>query len=116
VKSRIIAGPVRLALRAGIVMVLVGASLSCRPESKEQRMTPQRPIEDVLREHTPRLMALPGVVGTYQGALDDGRPCIGVMVRERSAELERRIPKTLDGYPVKIDVTGEIRALPGDRK
>jgi hypothetical protein len=73
---------------------------------------PQRPIADVLAAHTPTLMALPGVVGTYQGARPDGSPMIVVMVAKKSAELERRIPKVLEGWPVTIQVTGEIRAMP----
>ena len=74
---------------------------------------PSRPIEQVLAAHTPELMALPGVVGTAQGALADGRPCIVVMVAKRSRDLERRIPKALEGWPVRIEETGEIHAMPG---
>ncbi len=73
---------------------------------------PERPIADVLAAHTPELMALPGVVGTYQGAKPDGSPIIVVMVAKSGAELERRIPKSLEGWPVRIEVTGEIRAMP----
>ncbi len=73
---------------------------------------PVRPIADVLAAHTPELMSLPGVVGTYQGARDDGSPVIVVMIEKRTAELERRIPRQLEGWPVAIQVTGEIRALP----
>ena len=40
-------------------------------------MTERRPIEAVLADHTPRLMAIEGVVGTYQGALDDGTDSVG---------------------------------------
>ncbi len=73
---------------------------------------PERPIAEVLAAHTPALMALPGVVGTYEGARPDGSPMIVVMVVKRSAALERRIPRTLEGWPVTIQVTGPIRAMP----
>jgi hypothetical protein len=73
---------------------------------------PERPIADVLAAHTPELMALPGVVGTYQGAQSDGTPAIVVMLAGRDAGLERRIPRTLEGWPVVLEVTGEIRAMP----
>jgi hypothetical protein len=73
---------------------------------------PERPIAEVLAAHTPALMALPGVVGTYQGARPDSSPMIVVMVAKKSAELERRIPKVLEGWPVTIQVTGKIRAMP----
>jgi hypothetical protein len=73
---------------------------------------PERPIADVLASHTPELMALPGVVGTYQGARPNGTPAIVVMLAGPDAGLERRIPRVLEGWPVVLEVTGEIRAMP----
>lgn len=102
----------------GIVLVLASAS-GCRMSSDETRSSgarPTRPIEDVQRDHTAELMQIPGVVGVYQGALDDGTPFIGVMVAKKTPELARRIPKELEGYRVKIEVTGEIRPLEGGGK
>ena len=81
------------------------------PEGKAPPM-PERPIADVLAAHTPELMALPGVVGTYQGAQPDGTPTIVVMLASPEAGLERRIPRVLEGWPVVVEVTGEIRAMP----
>ena len=78
-------------------------------------MSSRRPITDVLRDHTPELMAIPGVVGTAEGALDSGEPCIQVLLAERNAENERRIPRTLEGWTVVIQVTGPIRAMPDSR-
>lgn len=68
-------------------------------------------IEEVLKEHTEELMSISGVVGTAQGLCDD-QPCIKVFVIEKTPELEEKIPGRLEGYPVKIEETGEIRALP----
>jgi hypothetical protein len=73
---------------------------------------PERPIADVLATHTPELMALPGVVGTAQGARRDGAPVIVVMLARHDPDLERRLPRVLEGWPVRIEVTGEIRAMP----
>lgn len=70
-----------------------------------------KPIEQVLKEHTPHLMAQPGVVGTAQ-SLCAGSPCIRVFVLRTTPELKDKIPQELDGYPVVLEVTGEIRALP----
>jgi hypothetical protein len=95
-------------------LMLLAASPGCRVKSKSEGSpgaTPRRPIEDVQRDHTTALMAIPGVVGVYLGALDDGTPFIGVMVIERTAEITRRVPKDLEGYRVKIDVTGPIKPL-----
>ena len=67
-------------------------------------------IEKVLEEHTNAWMAVPGVVGTGIG-LSEGRPCIKVYVVEQTPELAAKIPATVDGYRVILEVTGEIRAL-----
>ena len=66
-------------------------------------------IEEALKKHTEELMAVPGVVGVGQG-LCDGAPCIKVLVIERTPEIEKRIPDTLEGHKVEVDVTGRIRA------
>jgi hypothetical protein len=60
------------------------------------------------------LMSLPGVVGTAQG-LCGGQSCIKVYVIKRTTELEQKIPHILEGYPVMIEETGEIRPLPKNK-
>jgi len=72
---------------------------------------PARPIEAVLADHTQELMALPGVVGVYQGQLDDGTPCIGVLIREAKPDITAKIPSRVEGYPTKIEESGEIRPM-----
>ncbi len=68
-------------------------------------------IQETLKKHTNELMSIPGVVGTGQG-LCEAKPCIKVFVIEKTPDLDQRIPKTLDGYPVVVEETGEIKALP----
>jgi len=71
-----------------------------------------RDINDVLRAHDQELLAIEGVVGVYVGLLDDGKtPCLKVMVVAKSAEIEKAVPKTIEGFPVIVEVTGEIRPL-----
>ena len=65
-------------------------------------------IEAVLAAHKARILAIDGVVGVGQG-LCQGQPCIKVLVRESSAELERRIGGTIEGFSVEIVPTGEFR-------
>ncbi|WP_036798823.1 hypothetical protein [Photobacterium marinum] len=67
-------------------------------------------IEEVLTEHTAKLMSLAGVVGTAQG-LCEGKPCIKVYVIQNTPALSHKIPSSLEGYPVKIEATGPISAL-----
>ncbi|HKZ39281.1 MAG TPA: hypothetical protein VJ184_16575 [Chryseolinea sp.] len=80
-------------------------------DSRGQSLMAMRDINDVMKSHTEELMSIPGVVGVYIGALEDGSPCIKVMVIEKTPELERIIPNVLEGYPVLIIETGEIRPL-----
>ena len=69
-----------------------------------------RSIEEVLATHTDSLMSLPGVVGTAIG-LCDGIACIRVLVSDSSVVSRRQIPNRLDGYPVRVDVSGPLRPL-----
>jgi len=95
----------RLLLLPLTVTVLV--LWSCTHQ-KETAM-PAKPIEQVLREHTDSLMAIPGVVGTAQGACDD-KPCIKILVRRKTPDLEKRIPTTLEGWKVAVEEVGDVRA------
>ena len=80
--------------------------------SGEKEMAP-RTIEEVLKEHTDEWMSIAGVVGTAIGKLE-GQPCIKVLVVKETEELTRRIPSQVEGFPVVIQGTGEIRALESD--
>jgi hypothetical protein len=74
--------------------------------------SPQRDINAVLADHDKELLAIPNVVGVYVGLLDDNKTqCLKVMLARKSAASERAIPHALEGYPVIVEVTGEIRPL-----
>jgi hypothetical protein len=100
--------PILLAL--GLVVLLAG----CHPRRHEEIVTPSpsRSLVDVLAAHTPELMKVPGVVGTAESRLADGRPCILVLVIRMTRELRERIPERLEGWPVRVEETGEIHAMP----
>jgi hypothetical protein len=78
------------------------------PAGKDSTNVTTSGITDVLARHTPRLMAIPGVVGTAQGE-QGGRPCIVVYVKEETDSLVIAIPSSLEGFPVRIQATGEIK-------
>ena len=68
-------------------------------------------INRVLAAHEKELMATPGVVGVYVGLLDDEKsPCLKVMLARRTPQ-SNRIPAQIDGFPVRVELTGEIRPL-----
>jgi hypothetical protein len=69
---------------------------------------------DVIQRHSDSLLTIPGVVGVYEGRTADNRPVIRIMVAKRTPEHDERLPKTLEGYPVEIEETGEIRPLQGN--
>ncbi|MGH8003363.1 MAG: hypothetical protein ACRECJ_01385 [Limisphaerales bacterium] len=79
---------------------------------EENRMT-AKSIQQVQEEHTDHLMSLPGVVGTAIGE-SQGKPCIKVYVTQNTAEIEKGVPDSLEGYPVVIEETGEFKALDQD--
>jgi hypothetical protein len=74
--------------------------------------TPLHPLAQVLAAHTPELMKLPGVVGTAESRMDDGRPCILVLVERMTPGLKRDLPRTLEGWPVRVETSGPLRAMP----
>lgn len=69
----------------------------------------EKSIEQVLEERTEEWMALPGVVGTALGQRR-GRPCIRILVIERTPEIDRRLPSDAEGYPVEVITTGRFDA------
>uniref|UniRef100_A0A832I2Z7 Uncharacterized protein n=1 Tax=Eiseniibacteriota bacterium TaxID=2212470 RepID=A0A832I2Z7_UNCEI len=70
------------------------------------------PIAEVIARHDDALLAMPNVVGVYEGARPDGAPVIRVMLARRDAATARRVPRALEGWPVEVEVSGEIRAMP----
>jgi hypothetical protein len=104
-------------LYAGFVIPFL-FSVSCASEKPNFRTgrnsTPEKAIEAVLKERTKELMSIPGVVGTGQGLCDD-KPCIKVLVVKETPEVDQKIPRMLEGYPVVIEETGKIRARPNNK-
>ncbi len=101
---------------AACVLLAVGGAAVAQPGragQEERAPMPDKTIEAVLEAHTPRLMALPGVVGVGQGHCA-GAPCIKVLVLEKTPGLVERIGVVIEGYKVEVVETGEIRALDSD--
>lgn len=69
-----------------------------------------KPIEQVIKEHTPDLMSVPGVTGTAQG-LCNGHPCIKVFVTQMNKKIKEQVPEKIEGYTVKVEETGTFRAF-----
>jgi len=101
-------------LCTGMISAGLGFMACTRDKIHQKEKTmPSKTIQEVLKAHTPELMSIPGVVGTALGE-DKGELCIKVFVIEKTPELTKKIPSTLEGFQVVIQQTGEIRALEPD--
>lgn len=100
-----------LIILCSCMLALIDTGCRDRDEKGGNKTVTQRDINAVKDAHADELMAMPGVVGVYVGELEDHSPAIGIMVVKKTPELEQKIPKTLEGYPVKIDETGVIRPM-----
>ena len=86
-----------------------------KPGEREEAAMPYHPgteplpADKVKQKQRASLMAIEGVegVGTGQDAI--GNEAIVVYVRDR--EVARRIPPTVEGMKVVVEVTGPINAL-----
>ena len=65
-------------------------------------------LESAQRKLTSRVMGRPGVTGTAIGEMG-GKPCLKVYVTEKSAG--KNVPKSVDGFPVVVEVTGAFKRL-----
>lgn len=74
-------------------------------------MKPRRTAAEVIHDHADRLMKIDGVVGVYEGRLENDETSIVVMVEADRPGLDREIAPVLEGYPVRIEVAGVIRPL-----
>ena len=74
--------------------------------------SPKRDINAVLAAHDKELLAIPDVVGVYVGTLEDRSTlCLRVILARKNPETERKIPRSIEGYPVRVEVSGEIRPM-----
>lgn len=67
-------------------------------------------ISAVKAKHASRLLAEPGVVSVGIGQETDGRAVIIIGVDSKHRLDSLALPQELDGYPVKVQVLGIIRA------
>ena len=71
----------------------------------------QPTIEQVKQTHEQSLLGIDGVQGVGISA-ETGEPAITVYVDRQTSELRAQLPKRLDGFPVRIETSGELSILP----
>src|SRR5437762_7555034 len=100
--------------RCGFCLLLLTIALvpACRQNmAQNSSASSKRDINAVLAAHDKELLAIPDVVGVYVGVLEDGRTaCLKVMLARKTAE-SRNVPQSIEGYPVIMELTGEIRPM-----
>jgi len=98
-----------------VILLSIACSAAIRSpvnQTGQQESMTRKDINAVLKDHNKELLAIPGVVGVYVGLLPDNKThCLKVMVVKETEDLKRRIPKTIEGYPVLIEESGVIRPL-----
>ena len=101
---------IKWALPAALLL----CSVSCKEQGESGGNVTVRDISAVLNAHAPELMKINGVTGVAEGALDDGTPCILILILEDSEAIKSKLPAKIEGHPVKIMVSGLIEPLSGD--
>lgn len=101
--------------RMGVIVAALMAmgGLGCNndlPKSEQTGPMAGKTIQQVQEEHTDEWMAIRGVVGTALGQCE-GKPCILILTASDTEQVRGTIPPTVEGYPVVVQHTGEIRAL-----
>lgn len=71
----------------------------------EQQLTGARAV---VRNHDRELLAVDGIEGVAAGQDGSGRDAIVVYVSQES--VAERVPKTIEGFPVEVVVSGQITA------
>ena len=92
------------------VMFILLTLLGCQGAPQPSPRLTGKPIEEVLKENTPHLMSISGVVGTAIGECN-GNPCIKVLVEKKTLILQQQIPSMLETWQVEIVETGEIKPM-----
>lgn len=80
-----------------------------------QQNADKRTIEQVRGAHEQEWLNIEGVEGVGIG-LDDksDREVLTIYVSQKTKAVQEQIPTQVDGYPVRLEVTGEFHAQAGD--
>ncbi len=87
-----------------------GPAEEATPSTPEQATVTASTIEEAQQHLTDSVMSLAGVTGIMIGECD-GTPCIKVLVVRHTDDFAEKIPDQFEGFPVELEVTGEIRPL-----
>ena len=81
------------------------------PETESANVSERPPIADVIARRAETLMRDPSVQLVYESVDEAGEPCIKIGVVAATDSLRDALPRTLEGWPVVVVESGEIRPL-----
>jgi hypothetical protein len=90
------------------LVILILCLLSCQLHGEDRAVSPT--IQEVKAKHAERLMAMPGVVSVGIGKNPDGQFVIIVGLDGPRPKTVEQIPKVLEGYPVRVEITCPVKA------
>jgi hypothetical protein len=90
------------------IAAILALLISWSGYAAEKSMPPT--IQEVKARHAPRFLALPGVVSVGIGRDPDGREMIVIGLDRARAETQARLPTEIEGYRVRTDIIGTVRA------
>ncbi len=99
------------------VILLAALSATFAGTGCQRAMTTNQPAAEqtaaaIINQNSERLLALPDVVGVYEGLMPDGKThCIKVMLSKNNPATLKQLPASLGNYPVVAEVTGKVRPL-----
>ena len=93
-------------------LLMTGAGVSCAPSAPAPEGEPADTAESATIEAahaalTRALIDRPGVTGVGLGVCD-GNPCLKVYVVRSDAEVIAEVAETFEGYPVVVEISGDI--------
>ena len=67
-------------------------------------------IKDVKTRYEAQLLQMPSVVSVGIGHDENGEPAIIIGLESPNPETASKLPATLEGYPVRIQIVGKLGA------
>lgn len=83
------------------------ADTATREDTMGGDRVPGRSIAEVVAAHRDAWMDRPEVTGVGIGRCE-GTPCIVLYLLRRTDELEASLPDSVEGHPVRLEVTGRV--------
>lgn len=95
-----------------LLYAIAGMAQAASETARNAGKNMKKSIDQVFQEQRGRIMGISGVVGTGIGLCGE-RPCIKVYTSQPASALAGKLPGSIDGYVIEIEMTGPIQALPG---